>query len=139
MKSKMTTNSQQSITEPKKKTNPKLSKQLEQEQNHRNGDHIKRVISQKWVGQGKLGEGVQGIRSIIGRHNIEREPWMVWLSGLNTGLQTEELLVWFPVRNMPGLQAGSPVGGVQETTNQCFSPSLSPSFSLSLKRNKYNI
>ena len=35
--SKMTTNSQLSTTEPKNKN--KLSKQLEQEQNHRNGDH----------------------------------------------------------------------------------------------------
>ena len=35
MNSKMTTNSQLLITEPKK-----LSKQLEQEQNHRNGDHM---------------------------------------------------------------------------------------------------
>ena len=38
MKSKMTTNSQVSTTEPKNKS--KLSKQLEQEQNHRNGDHM---------------------------------------------------------------------------------------------------
>ena len=37
MKSKMTTNSQLSTTEPKKQ---KLSKQLEQEQNYRNGDHM---------------------------------------------------------------------------------------------------
>ena len=36
MNSKMTTNSQLSIIEPQKE---KLSKQLEQEQNHRNGDH----------------------------------------------------------------------------------------------------
>ena len=39
MNSKMTTNSQLS-TEPKNKN--KLSKQLEQEQNHWNGDHISR-------------------------------------------------------------------------------------------------
>ena len=39
MNSKMTTNSQLSITEPKTKIKT-LSKQLEQEQNHRNGDHI---------------------------------------------------------------------------------------------------
>ena len=38
MNSKMTTNSQLSTTEPKEKN--KLSKQLEQEQNYRNGDHI---------------------------------------------------------------------------------------------------
>ena len=35
----MTTNSQLSITEPKKEKQ-KLSKQLDQEQNHRNGDHM---------------------------------------------------------------------------------------------------
>ena len=43
MKNKMLTNSQLLTTEPKKqKTNKKnpLSKQLEQEQNHRNGDQI---------------------------------------------------------------------------------------------------
>ena len=39
MNSKMTTNSQLSTTEPKKNKN-KLSKQLGQEQNHRNGDHM---------------------------------------------------------------------------------------------------
>ena len=37
MNSKMTTNSQLSTTEQKK---TKLSKQLKQEQNHRNGDHM---------------------------------------------------------------------------------------------------
>ena len=40
MNSKMTTNSQLSTTEPKKnKKKNKLSKQPEQEQNHRNVDH----------------------------------------------------------------------------------------------------
>ena len=38
MNSKMTTNSQLSTTELKKKN--ELIKQLEQEQNHRNGDHM---------------------------------------------------------------------------------------------------
>ena len=43
MNSKMTTHSQLSTTEPKNKskTKNKLSKQLEQEWNHRNGDHMK--------------------------------------------------------------------------------------------------
>ena len=42
MNNKMTTNSQLSTTEPKKiKNKNKLSKQLEQEQNHRNGNHMK--------------------------------------------------------------------------------------------------
>ena len=36
--------------------------------------------------------------------------------------------------HMPGLQARSPIGGVQEaTTHWCFSPSLSPSLLLCLK------
>ena len=39
MNSKMTTNSQLSTTEPKKQKQ-KLSKQLEPEQNHRNGDRM---------------------------------------------------------------------------------------------------
>ena len=39
MNSKVTTNSQLSTTEPKKQKS-KLSKQLEQEQNHRNGAHM---------------------------------------------------------------------------------------------------
>ena len=42
MNSKMTTNSQLVTTEPKKKKRKEksLSKQLEQEQNQRNGDHM---------------------------------------------------------------------------------------------------
>ena len=40
MNSKMTTNSKLLKAEPKKKTQNKLSKQLEQEQNQRNGDHM---------------------------------------------------------------------------------------------------
>ena len=39
MNNKKTTNSQLSTTEPKKREQ-KLSKQLEQAQNHRNGDHM---------------------------------------------------------------------------------------------------
>ena len=41
MNCKMTTNSQLLTTEPKNKNKSKLSKQLEQEQNHRKGDHMK--------------------------------------------------------------------------------------------------
>ena len=40
MNSKMTANSQLSATEPKKNNKNKLNKQLEQEQNHRNGGHM---------------------------------------------------------------------------------------------------
>ena len=62
----MTTNSQLSTTKPKK--NPpknKLSKQLEQEQNHRNGHHME---GYQWEsGRGRKGEKVQRISSINGR------------------------------------------------------------------------
>ena len=64
MNSKMTINSQLSTTEPKKQ---ELSKQLEQEQNHRNGDHIEGYQRGGGENEGK----VQGIRSRIGRHKIE--------------------------------------------------------------------
>ena len=54
MNSKMTTNSQLSMTELKKQ---KLSKQLEQEQNHRNGDSME---GYQWRGGGReWGEKVQ--------------------------------------------------------------------------------
>ena len=63
MNGKRMINSQLSTTESKKKTKKKgkknrLSKQLEQEQNHRNGDHIERYH------QGKGGRnGGKGIRN----------------------------------------------------------------------------
>ena len=64
------TNSQLSTTEPKGKKTNKLSKQLEQEQNHGNGDHID---SYQWGGGGGRMRGkVQGIRSINGRYKIDR-------------------------------------------------------------------
>ena len=63
----MTTNSQLSTTEPKKSKN-KLSKQLEQEQTHRNGDHIE---GYQW-GRGEWGRKVQRISSINGRYKTDR-------------------------------------------------------------------
>ena len=59
MNSKMTTNSQLSTTEPKNKNKNTVSKQLEQEQNHRNGDHME---DYQWGGRaGRIGEKAQGI------------------------------------------------------------------------------
>ena len=67
MNSKMTTNSQLSTTEPKKQKQ-KLSKQLEQEQIHRNRDHME---GYQWRRGGvRMGEKVHGIRSINGRYKI---------------------------------------------------------------------
>ena len=56
MISKMTTNSQLSTTEPKKQTNKsKLSKQLEQEHNHRNRDHMEGYQQGSGRGRGEKG------------------------------------------------------------------------------------
>ena len=53
MNSEMTTNSQLSTSEPKKTNKNKLSKQLEQEQNHTSGDHME---DYQWgVGEGRIG------------------------------------------------------------------------------------
>ena len=68
MNSKMITNSQLSPTEPKKQ---KLSKQPEQEQNHRNGGHMEGY--QQGAGVGRMGGKLQGIRSINGRYKIDGE------------------------------------------------------------------
>ena len=69
MNSKMT-RSQLSTTKPKKNPKNKLSKQLEQGQNHRNGDDVKGY--QRRRGEGRMGEKVQGISSIICRYKIDR-------------------------------------------------------------------
>ena len=60
----MTANSQLSISEPKKNKN-KLSKQLEQQWNHRNGDHV------EGEGMGRMGEKAQEMRSMICRYKID--------------------------------------------------------------------
>ena len=57
MNSKMTTNSQLSTTESKNK----LSKQAEQEQNHRCGDHLEGY--QLGGGRERMEAKVQGLRS----------------------------------------------------------------------------
>ena len=58
----MTTNSQLLTTEPKNKNKNKLSKQLEQEQNHRNGDHVE---GYQWVeAEGRMREKVQGVSRV---------------------------------------------------------------------------
>ena len=69
MNSKMTTNSQLSTAESKNKN--KLSKQLEQEQNHGNGDHME---GYQWGGGVRgMRDKLQGISSINGRYKIGGE------------------------------------------------------------------
>ena len=69
MNSKMTTNPQLWTNEPKKQKQ-KLSKQLEQEQNPGNGDHME---GYQWEGGvGRIGEKIQEIRSINGRYKVDR-------------------------------------------------------------------
>ena len=64
MNVEMTTNSQLSTTTSH---NNKLSKQPEQEQNHRYGDHV------EGGGSGRMGEKKQELRSINGRYKTDRE------------------------------------------------------------------
>ena len=67
----MTTNSQLSAMESKTKQNKtKLSKQLEQGQYHRNGDHMEGY--QQGSGRRREGGKVQRISSINGRWKIDR-------------------------------------------------------------------
>ena len=56
----MTTNSQLSTTKPKNKKKNELSKQLEQEKNHRNGDHVD-AYQQGMGGHGGKGMGISSI------------------------------------------------------------------------------
>ena len=67
----MTRNSQLSKTESKKNKNEnERSKQLEQEEIHRNIDHME---GYEWgEGEGRVGEKVQGVRSINGRYTIDK-------------------------------------------------------------------
>ena len=72
MNSKMTTNSQLSTNEPKRKEKQqKLSKELEQKQNQRNRHHMEGF---QWGGGREVWwEKVQGRGSIISRHKIDGE------------------------------------------------------------------
>ena len=69
MNIKMTTNLLLSTTESKQQQQ-KLSKQPEQEQNHRYGDHLEGY--QLGRGKGTMGAKMQGLKSIIGRYKIDR-------------------------------------------------------------------
>ena len=74
MNSKMSTISQLSTNEPKRKDKQqkqKLSKQLEQEQNHRKGHHMEGFHC--GGGWEEWGRKVQGIKSILGRNKIDKE------------------------------------------------------------------
>ena len=62
-----------------KKKTTNLSKLLEQEQNHRNGDHMEG--DQEGGRQGRRREKVQGIRSINGRYRIDGDVKNSMVSG----------------------------------------------------------
>ena len=65
---------------------------------------------------------------------FKKGPWLVWLSGLGTGLQTKGSPVPH-LGHMRGLQARSAlVGGLEATTHWYFSLSLSPFPSLKINK-----
>ena len=53
-------------------------------------------------------------------------PWLVWLSGLSAGLQTQRSLVWFSAGAHAWVAGKVPGWGEQEATNWCVSPYLPP-------------
>ena len=63
----MTTNS---VINNRTKNKNNLSKQLEQEQNHRYGDYLEGY--QQGGGRGRMQENIQGLRSVIGRYKKDR-------------------------------------------------------------------
>ena len=96
------TNSQLSTTEPKKKKKKNLSKQLEQEQNHKNGNH-KEGYQQGWGGR-RMGEKIQGIKRVISMYKIDRRRLrIVWEME-----KPKTLYVWYMAVNEGG---GILVGG----------------------------
>ena len=64
--------------------------------------------------------------------------WLMWLSGLSTGLWTKRSLVWFLVRAHNWVAVQVPIWG-HATGNQSMFLSLSFSLPYSLKINKYNL
>ena len=65
----MTINSELSTPEPRRNKN-KISRQLKQEQIHRNRDYME--VYQCVGSGGRMEEKVQGIRSINGRYKVDR-------------------------------------------------------------------
>ena len=63
---------------------------------------------------------------------IKNKPWLVWLSGLSTGLWTKGSPVQFPVRAHAWVAGQVPSWEPRKATaHWCVSPSLPPSLSLS--------
>ena len=73
MNIKMTTNSQLPTTEPRNKN--KLSKQLEQEENHRNGDHMER---HQWGRRREGGKGTENKQLKWQAENRQGRLRIVW-------------------------------------------------------------
>ena len=63
------------------------------------------------------------------------QPWLVWLCGLRTGLQTRGSQVQFPVRAHAWVAGHVPSRGHIRGNHTLMSPSLSPSLPLALKIN----
>ena len=65
---------------------------------------------------------------------LQYSPQLVWLSGLSAGLQNKGWPIWFPVRTHAWVAGQVPSRGRTRETHWCFSPSLSPSLPVSLKK-----
>ena len=70
------------------------------------------------------------------RHILKSLPWLVWLSGLSAGLQTEILLVQISVRAHAWVEGWVPGWGHVRGNHTLMFLSLSVSFPSPLSKNK---
>ena len=74
----------------------------------------------------RLGGKAKGKNLRVWYKNITKEPWLVWLSGPSTGLQTKRLPVWFPVRAHTWVLGQVPSRGCSRGNHTLMFPSLLP-------------
>ena len=70
------------------------------------------------------------------KHNYGPGPWLVWLSGLSTGLRTKGSLVQFPIRAHAWVAGQVPSGGHMRGNHTLMFLSLSFSLPSPLSKNK---
>ena len=78
---------------------------------------------------------LKDMHSLNWNKELIEKPWLVWLSGLSTGLQTKGSLVQFPVRAHAWVVGQIPSEGYERGNYTLVFLSLSPFLPLSLKIN----
>ena len=68
--------------------------------------------------QGHRGNLIGSTNSWRTLETLQKQPWLVWLSGLSAGLRTKGSPVWFPVRAHAWVAGQVPSGGAQEANTR---------------------